>query len=308
MTILKSVKRSGKPRKTSAASSSYKTPLLISRYFLDIGSDLLEAAIPERSRFDLLLDSGAFTAHSLGFSYDVNDYIEWVKTTSIKPDRFIQLDVIGDEKATVENLKMMLDADLEPIPVFTRGSQLETLEQIYDLAPLIATGGLVGTQKRTGYVKWLMKSIQDRPVHWLGFTALDFIAKYRPASCDSSGWLATRMYGQLQVYLGKGKWKIFRRQDFIKRPTLEFQRIFTDYEIDTASLAYETGWRIKGNKTSTAHLIATRSWARYVLDVKKKYGTDIYSVIMLPLDLMELLNAFDWAKEKFHGAKISNPV
>lgn len=279
----------------------YKPKILISRYFLEMASDansLYQAAMEHRHKYELLLDSGAFTAHSLGFPYDVNDYIKWVKTASIKPDRYIQLDVIGNEKATVKNLKKMLDAGLNPIPVFTRGSQLQTLEQIYELAPLIATGGLVGTQNRTGYVKWLMKSIKERPVHWLGFTALDFIAKFRPASCDSSGWLATRMYGGLRVYLGKGKWKILRRQDFIKRPNREFQRIFTGYEIDTASLAHETGWRIKGHKTSTIHRIATRSWARYVLDVKKKYGTDLYSVIMLPLDLTEVLDAFDWVKEK----------
>lgn len=281
----------------------YKPRILISRYHVDNAGkkegSLLDIALEYRQKYELLVDSGAFTAHTLGFEYSVDEYCEWVKTHPLKPERYIQLDVIGDEIETVKNLEVMVNSGTNPIPVFTRGSSLETLERMYQIAPFIAIGGLVGTKNNAGYVKYVQKHIKDRPVHWLGFTRLSFISRYRPSSCDSSGWVTTRRYGGLRVYLGKGKWKTYTRDDLRQKPTIQLRDGLAQYDIDVRDLGHEANWRIKGNKTSIAHLTATRSWARYVLDVKEKYGTDLYSVIMLPLDLTELIKGFDWVKENF---------
>ena len=279
-------------------STSFKPPVLISRYMLDQGKDFLSLVLQRRKEYELLIDSGAFTAFQKNFSYTVQDYISWISKTKLAPDKYIQLDVIGDEQATVKNLDITLQAGQNPIPVFTRGSKLSTLEYMYKQAPMVAVGGLVGSRNRNGYVKWVMNHIKSRPVHLLGFAPLPFLARYKPTSCDTSGWGQTHRYGQMRLYSGGGKWSVLSKQDFLAKPSKKVQNQIALYGGDIYQLSKMDGWRFKNRVPSTSTVIAARGWARYVTDLKSRYGVTLYSVAGVPHDLEILLDAFKWNEEQ----------
>ena len=131
-------------------------------------------------KIDFLLDSGAFTAWKAGQSINVIDYINFIKSLPFTPWRFFNLDVIGDAKASDINHRAMMEHGLNPIPIFTRGDDISSIDEMYRHSDIVGIGGLVGTSGNKGFVKSVMKVVGDRKCHWLGFNAKEFIAHYKP--------------------------------------------------------------------------------------------------------------------------------
>lgn len=168
----------------------------------------------------LLVDSGAFTAHTLGKPIHHQAYLSFLKTLSVVgPYNAVQLDVIGNPEATYKNLMMAYDAGLEVMPVFTRGESLDRLEQFYRLSPYILLGGVAQGALNTNYVTWFEKHNKGRPVHWLGFTRVPFLKHYKPLSADSSSWMSCARYGRLDLYAGAGRFLTWTRAQSQKPPS-----------------------------------------------------------------------------------------
>ena len=115
---------------------------------------------------NFFLDSGAFPAWNSGRKIVLENYIQFLKDPPLRIDRYFTLDVIGDTKATKVNYLKMLEAGLNPIPVFTRGASFDDIDFYYQTSDLISLGGLVGLRKVHNYVKKCMRFIGDRKVHW----------------------------------------------------------------------------------------------------------------------------------------------
>jgi len=79
---------------------------------------------------DLMLDSGAFTAHTLGHPVTLPDLYATIEATA--PDVYVQLDVIGDAEATRSNLERMRADGFSPVPIFTRGAPWSDLDRLLD--------------------------------------------------------------------------------------------------------------------------------------------------------------------------------
>lgn len=161
--------------------------------------------IAERSsEIRLLVDSGAFTAWKAKKKIELDDYCRFIEALPLKPWAYFSLDVVGNPHATLENYNTMLKRGFKPVPVFTRGEDISVLEEYYRTSDYVAIGGLVGTLRNKGFVKGIMRVVGSRKVHWLGFTNLNFMKKYRPYSADSSTWEMGARFASCPIYIKKG--------------------------------------------------------------------------------------------------------
>ena len=139
---------------------------------------------------DILSDSGAFSAWSRGRKIRVHEYAEYL--VKWQPDKYFNLDVIGDPEETAKNQIFLESLGLTPIPVFHFGEPMALLDELVAKYEVIGLGGTVGkphTQRR----EWLSKVYSRHPgvkFHGLGITNRTLLEAYPFYSVDSTWWLA----------------------------------------------------------------------------------------------------------------------
>ncbi|MFI7278439.1 hypothetical protein [Streptomyces sp. NPDC049879] len=146
--------------------------------------------------WDVILDSGAFSAHSSGQDVDLDAYADWVRAWRGRATAAFSLDVIGDPVASAANYQRLIDMDLgvTVIPVFHAGSAARHLDAILEAgAPYVGFGGLVAHfRNKTAVLRWAAWNLRRCAdagvrVHGLGMTAGH--ARDLPFySVDSSTW------------------------------------------------------------------------------------------------------------------------
>lgn len=187
----------------------YRLGVLVSYAFLKNDLSMLDhlLSIPF---VDVLVDSGAYSAYSRGEEIDIEEYVTFLREYEDRLWRYIALDVIGDRKQSWRNFEQMLRLGMRPIPVLQFPGSKDELERMYAATDLVAVGGLVlpgrKGRRRNGYVQMVMEWANGRPVHLLGFGDVRYLSKFRPYSCDSSNWCGAGMFGNIQIYLGSGRW------------------------------------------------------------------------------------------------------
>jgi hypothetical protein len=149
------------------------------------------------------LDSGAFSAFSLGKTINLDDYIEYIKKTKVKI--YANLDVIGDSEATVKNERYMKEKGLNPLPVFHLGEPINYLDLILDSeCTYFALGGMVQSQNLDAWLisvwEHIYRKRPDIKVHGFGMTNFDLILKYPWYSCDSSSWASGVRFGRFSEW------------------------------------------------------------------------------------------------------------
>lgn len=158
----------------------------------------------------VFLDSGAFSAYTLGVNLSVKEYCEYIKrnTDIIKVEDGIQmasvLDGIGDPLQTYRNQLEMEARGVRPLPCFHAGEDERYLEYYISKYDYITLGGMVGSSS-VQLMKWLDR-IWDRylvdgsgrprlKVHGFGITSIPIMEAYPWWSCDSSSWVQTAAFG-----------------------------------------------------------------------------------------------------------------
>lgn len=232
-----------------------------------------------------MIDSGAFSAFNSGKPVDLDDYCRFLDAIADLEPLAVQLDVIGDPKATWKNFATMRKRGYRVMPVFTRGSPGEMLEHMYATADYILLGGMVGRRDNLGFLKWVMKRINGRKVHWLGLAGnIEAIKLYRPTSVDATSWISTSaMSGLTLLYVGGGRMKGVARTEFIGRtPSLPIQHAFARIGMNGDEIAefknYES-WRNTrpADRLGSAMIRASvTSHILRALDIEQHTGTKIY--------------------------------
>lgn len=285
---------------------SYVLPILVAYPYFK--KEIREALLTrDPSEFTLMVDSGAFTAWNSGGEISMSAYIKFLRSL---PDewsfRAIQLDAIAQPEKTKDNYDQMRQEGLDVIPVFTRGAPLEHRDYFYEHTDYIAVGGIADKQNRA-YLRHLMKTNGGRKVHWLGYTDLDEIIHFRPASTDSSGITGAQRYGQIPYYVGKGKMKSLPRTKFISKPPHDFmvatqKRGFTVSEI--RRLGVRESWKGAVRKhpdndpRGLASFIAYTHHIARNIDIEKNTGTKMYLAFATQRDMMGAFEALDFMKER----------
>lgn len=160
----------------------------------------------------IFLDSGAFSAYTLGVSLKVSDYCEYIERNRDiirNEDGVVMasvLDGIGDPLQTWRNQYEMELRGVRPLPCFHAGEDERYLEHYVANYPYITLGGMVGSSTKQLCI-WLDR-IWDRylvdgaghakiRVHGFGITAVPIMERYPWYSCDSSSWIQSAAFGSI---------------------------------------------------------------------------------------------------------------
>lgn len=162
----------------------------------------------------IFLDSGAFSAFTLGVKIDLPLYCHYIRENRdiIRREDGVYLasvlDGIGDPLETYRNQLAMEELGAKPLPCFHYGEDERYLEYYIKNYPYITIGGMVGKGK-TQLIKWLDR-IWGRylldgsgnariKAHGFGITTSDIMERYPWYSCDSSSWIQATSFGRVDV-------------------------------------------------------------------------------------------------------------
>lgn len=162
----------------------------------------------------VFLDSGAFSAFTLGVDIDIQVYCDYIKRNKdiIRVEDGVVmasvLDGIGDPLQTYRNQLTMEALGAKPLPCFHAGEDERYLEYYVQNYEYITLGGMVGASTQQLMI-WLDR-IWDRyltdgsgrprlKVHGFGITAIPLMERYPWWSCDSSSWIQTASFGGIMT-------------------------------------------------------------------------------------------------------------
>jgi len=146
---------------------------------------------------ELFIDSGAFSAFSLGKPTDIDKYIEFCKKTDA--DYYAVLDVIGSASGTLKNQIYMEDRGVKPVPCFHHGEDFKYLKYYCRKYDYIALGGMVPIST-PALIRWLeviFTMYPNKKFHGFGVTTKKLIERFPFYSVDSSSWLSGGRVGSL---------------------------------------------------------------------------------------------------------------
>lgn len=160
----------------------------------------------------IFLDSGAFSAYTLGVSLSVEDYCNYIQRNLdiVRRDGNVVmasvLDGIGDPLQTYRNQLEMEARGVRPLPCFHAGEDERYLEWYIQNYEYITLGGMVGSSTKQLCI-WLDR-IWDKhlcdgsgrakiKVHGFGITSVPIMERYPWFSCDSSSWLQSAAFGSI---------------------------------------------------------------------------------------------------------------
>ena len=158
----------------------------------------------------VFLDSGAFSAYTLGVTLSIPEYCDYIQRNMdiIRIEDGVAmasvLDGIGDALQTYRNQLEMEARGVRPLPCYHFGEDPQYLEYYVKNYEYITLGGLVGGSS-TQLMKWLdeiwNKYLLDGSgrakikVHGFGITAIPIMERYDWYSVDSSSWIQSAAFG-----------------------------------------------------------------------------------------------------------------
>lgn len=162
----------------------------------------------------IFLDSGAFSAYTLGVNLRVVDYCDYIKRNldiiRVEDGALMAsvLDGIGDPLQTWRNQQEMEMRGVRPLPCFHAGEDFDYLDHYVKNYEYITLGGLVGASTQQLQI-WLDR-VWDKhlvdgagrakiKVHGFGITSRPLMARYPWYSCDSSSWIQSAAFGAIET-------------------------------------------------------------------------------------------------------------
>lgn len=156
----------------------------------------------------VFLDSGAFSAFSLGVEVSIEAYAEFVKEWGDIIEMASVLDAIGDPEGTFRNQQRLEQLGVETLPCFHFGEPIALCEYYLTHYPYITIGGMVPIPNNKLEI-WLDEIwdtvLTDKDgyarakVHGFGLTARKLMAKYPWYSVDSSSWVQIAANGSIII-------------------------------------------------------------------------------------------------------------
>jgi hypothetical protein len=160
----------------------------------------------------VFLDSGAFSAFTLGVDIDLPTYCNYINQNrdlwrvEDGATMVSVLDGIGDPLKTYQNQLAMEQLGAKPLPCFHFGEDEKYLEHYVKNYDYITIGGMVGKPSKT-LSTWLdriwgtyMVDGSGAPrlkVHAFGITAIPIMERYPWWSVDSSSWIQSAAFGSI---------------------------------------------------------------------------------------------------------------
>lgn len=251
-------------------------------------SDQIIKALTEKQKeLRVLIDSGAFTAHTLGKNITLDNYCNWLEKLPFAPEGYFNLDVIGSPEESFDNYQEMLRRGFKPIPIITHGDSIEEIKEYEKETDYISLGGIVQVVNKEKYINQFT-NLASSKFHLLGYTKPEGLKYFKPYSCDSSTWTASKRYGDLAIY-ENGQMRIYKQKNaeglFKKANNLLTRRGF-----DINDFKKNESWR--GKTFPLIEQVSIDSWVRFSLDCGPKLDTLLYLVVATADDVENLYNAY----------------
>lgn len=160
----------------------------------------------------VFLDSGAFSAHTLGVEIKIEDYCDYIirnRDILREEDGVVMasvLDGIGDPLQTYRNQLEMEARGAKPLPCFHYGEDERYLDWYVANYDYITIGGMVGksTKALTTFLDriWENNLVDGAgrakiKIHGFGVTSVPLMERYPWFSCDSSSWIQMAAFGSV---------------------------------------------------------------------------------------------------------------
>lgn len=185
----------------------YPLDILVSFYYFN-DDRMSRLVVPNCWR--IIGDSGAFSAHTLGKTINVNNYARWCHTWWNHLCWAASLDVIGDPVTSFANWTRLRDRHhLLTVPTVHAGAGTEWIDQYAsEGADLIGLGGMAGTGMAPRAYRWTVhavRHVRDRwphvRLHLWGMTSPRYLSALPVWSADSSGITgAAYRYARLSLF------------------------------------------------------------------------------------------------------------
>ena len=175
----------------------------------------------------VFLDSGAFSAFSLGATIDIGEYCDYIHENADIIDFPSVLDAIGDAEGTFKNQEEMERRGVNPLPCFHYGEPMELLDYYVKKYRYITLGGMVPIS--TPQLKiWLDRIWEEHltdakgfpltKVHGFGLTSLPLMHRYPWYSVDSSTWVQWAANGMILIPSRTGQLDVSNKSSRRKIP------------------------------------------------------------------------------------------
>lgn len=153
---------------------------------------------------DVFLDSGAYSAMTLGTKLSLEGYANYIHTHKAYISVYANFDVICNAKKSLEHQRILEDQyDLAPLPVFHATEDWFYLEYYLDRYPYIALG--VTGSRTTHALPWLLKCFQmaegkQAVFHGFGISAYLLMKTFPWHSIDSTAWLEGKKFHHASLF------------------------------------------------------------------------------------------------------------
>lgn len=182
--------------------------ILVSFAYLGKSKSFCDATfkLSEEGTANVMIDSGAFTlfnAKTKSSWLNLDGYCSFLDSYGHKVEKYVMLDVIGDDEGSKRNYEIMLKRGYNPMFVFTMADNDFTyLKDAVNNNPHLCVAGGVTTKG-----DWMTKRFQDvykktqAKIHGLGYVTYPKIYQLPLHSIDSSSWIqASQVYGILNYF------------------------------------------------------------------------------------------------------------
>lgn len=170
---------------------------------------------------NILVDSGAFSNWKRNLPVPLKEYIAYCKLHKNECDAYVSMDTIPGESGLMdhsqssieksaaksyENLQIMKDAGLSPIPVFHQGERFEWLDKMLEDGETYIGVSPYLRSHQSEIIAWADKvfsrivNIAGKPLiktHGFGVTACNLCTRYPWYSTDSTSWSVGGGYGSI---------------------------------------------------------------------------------------------------------------
>lgn len=159
-----------------------------------------------KDKMKVFLDSGAYSAFSLGSTIDIGAYCDYCHENSDVVAMASVLDAIGDYKGTYRNQIEMERRGVQALPCYHYGEPYEVGLHYAENYEYITLGGLVpiSTPQMIIWLDEVFEKILCRPdgslkckVHGFGVTSPSVMLRYPWTSVDSSSWVQFGAFGNI---------------------------------------------------------------------------------------------------------------
>lgn len=257
--------------------------LLISYYYANNAIMNCLAELVKNGEVNVMIDSGAFSAHTLGKEINLDEYCKFLEKYSWMAEKYVTLDCIGDEKETKKNYETMLARGFNPMYVVTTTeNDFDYLRAAVENNRDICVAG--GTAIRS---KWMDKRFQDvyretsgkARIHGLGYVNRNTMFNLPIASVDSSSFSSSQRYGALDYFQDNRLKKIDK---YSINKSLVFRNELHQVGVkDLKSSDFRGSYSIQ-------NLISFKAWIKYQKFAKKN-NLDLFLAFNNKIDIDRLV-------------------